>query len=492
MTQVMGVSHTRDGIEVQSVVGADMSVIGIVGTAPGANPSLIPLNTPIQINTNDTVMRAALGTLGTVPQAIEAISLNLETAAAKVVVVIVEEGANAAATITNIVGSEVNRTGMWALLDAPGELTVTPRLIIVPGYTSQTVTGLTSITITDGGDGYFDEFNVTATGGTGSGFLGRARVLNGAVIGVDIVNPGNYTAAPTGLSFAAGAGSGATATLTTGNSANQIVVNMPTILSRLKAKFLPEGPTASYTAWANWVETIPQDYNILHPLSQDAKVEVNGSIVTRPLSPYIIGLYVRRDQEYNGIPSHSAANQSVNGIVGISPAIPLDITADGSLGMQFIEAHGGIVVKGDIGVDTSLSDGGFVFWGTDTLAAETEWLFANVVRMRDYVEINNTRALRIYIGAQNITTQTVQAIFNTMDEQLSRLKADSHILDFRLGFDPGLNSTGDLRLGKVTITMRMEEPPVLRLINIRSRKYAQALEELVTNIAIQLGVQQAA
>src|SRR5690606_29826078 len=110
-------------------------------------------------------------------------------------------------------------------------------------------------------------------------------------------------------------------------------------------------------------------------------VREDGVDVDKPLSPYIIAAYVVRDTETGGIPSRSDANQSINGIVSVSPRIPLDITNDSPLGMSDNEARFSIVVRGERGVDGSLTDGGFFFWGTDTLSDNTEWQFANVVRM---------------------------------------------------------------------------------------------------------------
>lgn len=491
MTQVMGIRHFRSGVSAQAVVGADMQVVGIVGTAPDRNPAKIALNKAIQINTNDSDLRKALGTTGTVAQALEAISSGLKIGAAKCVVVIVEEGVDAAATIANIVGSEANKTGMWALLAAGGVLGITPRLIVIPGFTAQGVTGVTQIEVTNGGSGYYEDFAVTATGGTGSGFAGIARVLNGEVDYVEVTNPGNYSAAPTALVWTAGApGAGAAGTITTGTAANQVMVNMPTILSRLKAKLIPDGPTSSYQTWLNWIETLPRSMDIIHPTAQDAVVEINGVLVNRPMSPYIVSAYIARDVGNRNVPSKSAANQSINGIVGVSPEIPLDITADGSLGMQYIENHGGIVVKGDVGVDTSLSDGGFTFWGTDTLSDDSQWLFANVVRMRDYIEIDNTKATRGIIGKNNITLQTVQAVFNTLDDRMSLHKANSDIIDYRLTFPVDQNPVSALRQGFITVGFKAEEPPVLRMIDILSDRYPEALAALANDISIRVNIQQ--
>lgn len=486
MTQVMGIKHIRDGIEAQAVLGADMSVIGVVGTAPNANASKVPLDQPLFMLSNDSVMRAAIGSTGTLIDALDGISAQL-TSAAKIVFVRIEYDEDPAVVIANILGSETNRTGMWALLDAPEDLGLTPRLIVIPGYTSQTESGVSSITVSNGGSGYTADFAVTATGGAGSGFAGTAVVADGAIQSITIDNPGTgYTSAPT-LVLTAGDGTGGAATAAVDDCANQICQSIPTILDQLKANFIPEGPSSDRTLALKWLESLPRTARIIHPLRQDAKVSVAGSTVTKPLSPYIVALYAKRDAAYDGVPSHSVANMSINGLIGVTPKIPLDITSDGSIGMMDIEAHFGIVVRGETGVDGSLADGGYTFWGTDTLDSDSQWLFANVGRLRDYVEINQVKAMRFYLGNFNITIQAVQAVWNTMESQLSKLRSDGHIIDFRIDFVPDENNPSDLRLGFLTIAFKMEEPAPLRKMTVKSRRMPEALTDMVTNIAIQLG-----
>ena len=150
----------------------------------------------------------------------------------------------------------------------------------------------------------------------------------------------------------------------------------------------------------------------------------------------------------------------------------------------------GIAFRGDAGVDDALTDGGFVFWGTDTLSDESEWLFAHANRMRDYIEIGQKKLIRQFLGKHNITAQVVQAIVNTMEAQMSPLKRDSHVIDYRVEFDPTLNTIEELRQGNLDLVFKCEEPPVLRKVIVRSRRMREALADLVRRIAITLGSQQ--
>lgn len=118
------------------------AVIGIVGTAPQADPLAFPLNTPVliagsrreaaKLNTDATGALPA----GTLPAAIDGI---FDQAGAVVVVVRVEEGANEAETLANILGG-VNATtgqyeGLHAFLGAESVVGFQPRILLAPGFT---------------------------------------------------------------------------------------------------------------------------------------------------------------------------------------------------------------------------------------------------------------------------------------------------------------------------------------------------------------------
>ncbi|WP_421780712.1 phage tail sheath subtilisin-like domain-containing protein [Kiloniella litopenaei] len=109
------------------------SVIGVIGTAPDADASVFPLNKPVLL-INEPTKAGLLGATGTLKDAMEAIYAQV---GAVVVVVRVEEGADEAATLTNIVGDETQKSGVHAFKAAETQLKVTPRILIAPGFTSQ-------------------------------------------------------------------------------------------------------------------------------------------------------------------------------------------------------------------------------------------------------------------------------------------------------------------------------------------------------------------
>ena len=115
------------------------SVIGIVGTAPDADPQKFPLNTPVLIAGSRTEA-APLGATGTLLPSINGI---FDQCGALVVVVRVAADDDVNTEIANVVGGvdadTGHYTGVQALLSAESVLGVTPRLLIAPGYTSQVV-----------------------------------------------------------------------------------------------------------------------------------------------------------------------------------------------------------------------------------------------------------------------------------------------------------------------------------------------------------------
>jgi phage tail sheath protein FI len=129
------------------------AIIGLVGTAPDATADAFPLNKPVLVNTRGGF--AGIGATGTLPNALAAIFSQFSPF---VVVVRVDEGADADETLANIVGGvDVGtgaRLGIEALKDAQSELGVTPMLLVAPDFTSLRPTGLAQINITNSGAGY--------------------------------------------------------------------------------------------------------------------------------------------------------------------------------------------------------------------------------------------------------------------------------------------------------------------------------------------------
>ncbi|MCR6673224.1 phage tail sheath C-terminal domain-containing protein [Devosia ginsengisoli] len=483
---VFGISITRDGAEPRPAVGYDMSVIGLVGTAPAATAEVFPLNTPVLLNSDDAALLLALGATGTLPPQFDLINSQLGEfqVSARVVVVRVEAGADDDETIANIVGSAALKTGLYALKEAGPALGVVPRLIGVPGYTHQRETGVATITVAAGGADYEVGDAITGTGGSGSGFAGEVATVDGegAILTVTITSGGSgYTGAPA-LSVTSDAGEGATLTATVDDLANVVCAALPPICSALIAHAVVTGPHSTRAAYSEWRETLQSDRLI--PVETWAKV---GSPATDIDSVGLaLGIGVRRDHEKGGLPFHSWANQPCYGIVGPNRNIEFSLTDGSTEGQEILAENGGIIVRGEAGVADAIASGGFVFIGTDNAGEDELWRFYSVTRGRDYIHLLMLRTLRFYLGRYNLNGQTIEAVVETMKSALRDLQAQGAILGYRVGFDAGDNSAEQLRQGKFNLTFKAEEAPVLRRLGLTSARYRPALDTLLSDLLSQM------
>jgi phage tail sheath protein FI len=124
----------------RSIRTVSTAVVGFVATGGTADVATFPLNTPVLV-TNVQAAIAKAGTTGTLPRVLDAIASQSKPVT---VVVRVEEGADEAATTSNVIGTTTadgKFTGLKALLAAQssGPL-VKPRIIGAPGLETPAVT----------------------------------------------------------------------------------------------------------------------------------------------------------------------------------------------------------------------------------------------------------------------------------------------------------------------------------------------------------------
>jgi phage tail sheath protein FI len=404
-----GISITRIDNEPRPAVYSDMSVVGLIGTAPEADPAVFPLDTPVFLYSDDAAKRTALGAQGTISDALNLINAQLGEfqVAAKVVVVRVEEGETVAETIANIVGDGIS-TGLEAFVQAGPLLGVIPRLICAPGFTSQRQ----------------------------------------------------------------------------GTDANAVCAALPAICNKLLAHAVVDGPATTEQAAIDWRETLSSSRLI--PVDPAVRVMAGSDVAVMPLSPAVIGIGVRRDHEKQGRPFHSWANQPVAGIVGPSRPINFSLTDGSTEGQRLLSHNVGVLLRGELGVETAIASGGFVYVGTDNAGEDDLWRFYNVTRGRDYIHLMFLRTLRFYLGRFNLTGQTIQAVLNTMGFAMRDLKADGDILGYEVKFTRDQNSPEELRQGRFTVNFAAEEAPVLRYLGIQSARYRPALDALLDDLLAQV------
>ena len=146
MTFLHGVEIIEVDTGVRPIRTVRSGVIGIVGTAPDADATAFPLNTPVLIAGSRTEA-AKLDTtgdgLGTLPGALDGI---FDQIGAVVIIVRVDDGLDEAETLANIIGGVDGTSGAYegvhALVGAESIVDFSPRILIAPGWTHQRPTDL--------------------------------------------------------------------------------------------------------------------------------------------------------------------------------------------------------------------------------------------------------------------------------------------------------------------------------------------------------------
>lgn len=141
----MSLDQYHHGVRVVEITGGSRpirtistAIIGLIATAPDADVTAFPLNTPVLVtNVYDALAKA--GTQGTLAKSLNAIAKQTRPL---IVVVRVEQSAEFATQTTNVIGTVLangQRTGLQALLSAQAMLGVKPRIIGAPGLDPQPV-----------------------------------------------------------------------------------------------------------------------------------------------------------------------------------------------------------------------------------------------------------------------------------------------------------------------------------------------------------------
>ncbi len=421
------------------------SVIGIVGTAPDADPVAFPLNTPVLI-AGSRAEAAKLDLVGngegTLPAALDSI---LDQIGAVVVVIRVEEGSTDAETLANVIGGVDGATGQYegvqALLAAESVLGFAPRILLAPGFTHQRVTGgITSVTLSNQGVGYDTPPAISFTGGAGSGATAVPVMGTGAnagkVVGVTITNPGSgYTSAPTVVFTGGTPETAAVATAAFGTVGNAVVAELIGIAERLRAVIIADGPSTTDAAAIAYAG----DFGSKRVFVVDPRVlkaDEAGLTVAEYASAVTAGLIAKVDNDKGFW--WSPSNQLLNGIVGTERPIDFKLGDPNSRANLLNEKN----------VATIIRQNGFLLWGNRTLSNDPKWAFLCVVRTADIIN-DSLAAAHMWAVDRGITKQYVTEVTEGVKAYLRYLTNIGAILGGQCWADPDLNTPDQIAQGKV-------------------------------------------
>ncbi|NDV88808.1 phage tail protein [Aurantimonas aggregata] len=224
----------------------------------------------------------------------------------------------------------------------------------------------------------------------------------------------------------------------------------------------------------------------LIPVGIAARVYEGTEIVTRPMGPRVLGLFMRIDNENEGRPFDPIANQQIYGLAGLSRKLPFSLLDGSTEGQMMLEANVSIVASGEVNVDGAVADGGFVFIGIDNTDTGELWQQIHQVRGADYITVKLIQITRQFLG-RKITADLVEAYINSILFMLRDHKAADDILGYNKDvFIPDQNSPEQIRLGRIKLDLGIEPAPVFKRADTDIRRYRPAVEGLVAEIVSRL------
>lgn len=428
------------GVEVQELTDGPRPIrtvrsatIGLIGTAPGADPVKFPLNTPVLIAGRRTDA-VGIGTEGTLPGAIDAV---FDQTGAVIVLVRVEEGASEAETLANVIGGIHPVTGAYegvqAFAGADSSVGFVPKILIAPGFTHQRVQGaVTSVGLTANGTGYTGA-TVAITGGGGSGATATAVLSGGKVTGITLTDNGTgYTSAPTVT--ITGDGTGATATAAIGPYRNAVVAELLGLATRLRAVIVADGPNTTDAAAIAYREDWGSDR--VYAVDPFALVFDGTANNPAPMSARVAGLIAKSDAERGFW--WSPSNQEIFGIVGT--ARPVDFA------LGDYNARANLLNERDVA--TVIRQDGFRLWGNRSCSSDPKFAFLCVRRTADMVAESVLKA-HLWAVDRGITKTYVEDVREGVYAYLMSLKARGAILGGDVWLDPELNTAATIAQGRV-------------------------------------------
>lgn len=192
-----------------------------------------------------------------------------------------------------------------------------------------------------------------------------------------------------------------------------------------------------------------------------------GGTRVAPASGYAAGLVARIDAEAGWWASPS--NRELRGISGTSRFV--------SFGLGEADSEANALNASQVA--TIIRSTGWRLWGNRTCSADPAWQFLSVVRTADRI---NEAILRSHLWAvdRNITATYVSDVVESVNAFLRELVSRGAILGGRCWADPDLNSSANIRDGRLYLDFDFTPAAPAERITFRSRlvdDYAETIFE---------------
>lgn len=472
MTEVFhhGARVIERDIGYRPIANTDTSTIGLIYTAPDADPELFPLDKP-QLFLGDRDVTAQLGSAGTGKMAFDGIYD--QGVAPAIVGIRVAAAQTIDGQLTNIMGDYSLRSGVHALYAARNSVYKIPKILIVPGWTQQRITGgITQILLGSGGAGYTEAGTSVVINGHGYGGGAKAKpvIRNGVIVSIQMLNSGlGYDEAHV---TAAIVGDGENATINDiviGTAANPVVAELGGIANRLRSTIVTDCPNST----AEQSVAYRNDWNSRRIYCVDNHPLVGAEAVSQAPSARVAGLIAKIDNDEGFWVSPS--NQVIQGIVGTSRAID-----DSGVGGEadYLNEHD---------VATIMRRGsGLKLWGNHAATSDPLWKMFAAGRCVDTIYDSIERTIDDFAPGRPLNLQFFEGVADSVNEKLRYYKSIGAIIGGRIWVDPAKNPPGQLVLGKPKFNMNIEPTGVAEDIQIEAQREPGYYKDLIDQVVLNL------
>ena len=369
-----GIFGNTDNSGVRPMQMADTSFAVVVGTAPDADPATYPYKKPVLIAGNvHKLAKLDMGgdAKGTLFDALTAVYDQKRCA---ICVIRVEEGADEAATIANIIGGvdpvTGEKSGIEAILDVQAVTGKRPRLLSVPGYLSN----------------------------------------------------------------------------------QSVLTKLLPIATRLRCKVFGECPGTTYEEAVAYRQLWgDKRLELFWPRMKNA----HGRLV--PMSAFMLGLEIQKDQDPNDGYSASISNRKVNGTLGTE--IPIDYV-DGDTNCM---AH----LLNENQITTVILDDGYRSWGNLSCSDDPKWQFNSHVRVNDMILDMITSSLK-WARDRKILATFVEDVTDSIQNGLNAEVRAGHLYGGGAWADPDLNPPESIIAGNFYVDYDFTPPGIAQNITVTS------------------------
>jgi phage tail sheath protein FI len=251
-----------------------------------------------------------------------------------------------------------------------------------------------------------------------------------------------------------------------GYSHDQAVVSeMLSIADRLRAVIIADGPNTTDQE----AITFREQFGSARVYVVDPWVKVwdtsTDSEVLQPASPRVAGMIARSDNDRGFW--WSPSNTEMAGISGT--ARPVDFV------LGDINARANYLNENEVA--TIIQKDGYRLWGNRGCSSDPKWAFLSVRRTADMI---NESLLRAHLWAvdRNITKTYVEDVLEGVNAYLRHLTAIGAILGGHAWADPELNTPDQISQGKVYFDFDFTPPYPAEHITFRSRLVNDYIEEI--------------